>query len=167
MTDNEIVKALYCCLQKDGNCDDCPYKGYQCISEKGENVFYKDILDLINRQKADIENLNIELQAMRGAANSYKAEVKRYEKTVGTLATKKDGTVIATLIGNKTEYIPKKLHEIFKNMAVNRAKSEAIKEVTAELYNYFIQYEKYDRFHVYEILERIDSVEEMVGEKDV
>ena len=36
----------------------------------------------IKRQKAEIENLNIELQAI-------KAEVERYEKTAGTLATKK------------------------------------------------------------------------------
>lgn len=55
MTDNEIVKALECCLQEYGNCDDCPYKEYQCVSEKDGNIFYKDILDLINRQKAEIE----------------------------------------------------------------------------------------------------------------
>ena len=49
------------------------------------------------------------------------------------LQPKKDGTVIATLNGNKTEYIPRKLHKIFKNMAVNRAKSEAIKEFAERL----------------------------------
>lgn len=33
--------------------------------------------NIINLQKAEIDNLNIELQAMRGAANSYKAEIER------------------------------------------------------------------------------------------
>lgn len=103
-------------------------------------------------QQAEIEKLNIELQAMRGAANSYKAEVERYEKTVGTLATKKDGTVIATLNGNKTEYIPKNLHKIFKNMAVNRAKSEAIKEFAEKLKEHFPSIANAIDFTVEEVL---------------
>lgn len=46
--------------------------------------------------------------------------------------------------------------------AIKKAKSEAIKEVTAELYNSFRQYENYDRHHTFEILERIESVEEFL-----
>ncbi len=54
MTDIDIVKALMCC--KDADCLSCPrwteewYSG-QC------NDFLQDVLDLINRQKAEIERL--------------------------------------------------------------------------------------------------------------
>ena len=55
MTDNEIIKALECCKTGD-DCKGCPYcvNGlYTC----GEH-FNEDMLDLINRQKAEIENMN-------------------------------------------------------------------------------------------------------------
>lgn len=70
MTDNEIIKALENC------------KGYltnECtICQNVEkyprcNEFLNEIaLGLINRQKEEIDRLNIELQSMRSAANSYK-----------------------------------------------------------------------------------------------
>ena len=56
MTDNEIIKALECCLPQNGkrNCDDCPYA--EC--EKGcADKLTKDSLDLINHQKAEIKEL--------------------------------------------------------------------------------------------------------------
>lgn len=55
MTDNEIIKALECC--KDGGvCTGCPLfeqKTAKCISQLNEYT-----LDLINRQKAEIERLS-------------------------------------------------------------------------------------------------------------
>ena len=58
MTDNDIIKALECCIS-DENCENCPL-----YHKKIENActltvveFYKEILDLINRQKAEIERL--------------------------------------------------------------------------------------------------------------
>lgn len=73
-TDEEIIKALECCAYSDG-CERCQYSK-QCNG--GEHLI--NALDLINRQKAENEKLNIELKAMRGAANSYKAEVERLKK---------------------------------------------------------------------------------------
>lgn len=74
MTDNEIVKALEtCCIER--VCSKCSYSknnSAECI-----NDIMKDTLDLINRLQAEKQDLEIELQAMRGAANSYKAEVER------------------------------------------------------------------------------------------
>ncbi len=52
MTDNEIIKALECCGEED-KCKECPYynKGnFKCLNYK----FFKDLLDLINRQKAEV-----------------------------------------------------------------------------------------------------------------
>lgn len=60
MTDNEIIKALECCTQQAG-CSGCPFVisnemkyrgGYACAEE-----IRKCALDLINRQKAEIERL--------------------------------------------------------------------------------------------------------------
>ena len=57
MTDDEIIKALECC-SKDGmlNCRNCPYEE-SC--NMGRNDIQKDALDLINRQKAEIESLEV------------------------------------------------------------------------------------------------------------
>lgn len=44
-----------------------------------------DIIDILNSQKAEIENLNIALKVMRGTANTYKRECKRLENEVERL----------------------------------------------------------------------------------
>ncbi len=59
MTDNEIIKALECCLKgcNAEGCDDCP------LYEKVEDCEIEIpiiALDLINRQKAEIERLKLE-----------------------------------------------------------------------------------------------------------
>ena len=56
-TDEEVIKALECC-SKDNvkDCDACPYEDMEtktyCVNE-----LIKDALDLINRQKEQIEEL--------------------------------------------------------------------------------------------------------------
>ena len=63
MTDNEVIKALECCsrweLTKD--CSECAYESSDGICR--ENLF-SDTLDLINRQKAEIERLNKEVDRL-------------------------------------------------------------------------------------------------------
>ena len=54
MTDNEIIKALERCSTS-YNCGDCPY---YCNAEDCPDPLMNDALDLINRQKAEIERLN-------------------------------------------------------------------------------------------------------------
>ena len=54
MTDNEIIKALEICRNENGICSDCPY------SDDNTNCntrIAKDVLDIINRQKAEVERL--------------------------------------------------------------------------------------------------------------
>ena len=64
MTDNEIIKALECCVDEMGCTKGCPCfdqkaKGSHCtVSKKLE--LEKLTLDLINRQKAEIERLKTE-----------------------------------------------------------------------------------------------------------
>ena len=58
LTDNEIIKALECCASDNINsCDDCPFYK-QC---ENDEQLSKYALDLINRQKAEIERLDKEL----------------------------------------------------------------------------------------------------------
>ena len=78
LTDNEIVNSL---------------KEYIDFREKMglsySTIIYipklKNVLDLINRLQAEKSNLEIELKAMRGAANSYKAENERLKEEAKTI----------------------------------------------------------------------------------
>ena len=54
MTDAEIIKALKCCIK--GKCSECPLKAMFC----SECVVMGFALELINRQKAEIEKLQKE-----------------------------------------------------------------------------------------------------------
>ena len=60
LTDEQIIKALECCAGDDG-CDVCPmYKpSSECITELQEQA-----LDLINRQKAEIERLESDCKTL-------------------------------------------------------------------------------------------------------
>ena len=80
MTDEQIIKALECCAtDKTDDCFQCPYDNIVYKPGNGGcvNRCRKDALDLINRKKAEIERLNVELKAMRGAVYSYKLESER------------------------------------------------------------------------------------------
>ena len=53
LTDNEIKKALECCVKETHTCLECPYTEFgQC-----EFLVMKDALDLINRLEAENERL--------------------------------------------------------------------------------------------------------------
>ena len=75
-TDEEIKKALadwkynLCVSCEEDDCE-------RCVAH-----LLGHSLDLINRQQAKIADLEIELKAMRGAANSYKAEVERLKEQI-------------------------------------------------------------------------------------
>ena len=108
MTDNEIIKALECCTQQAG-CSGCPlvnsiqmkYRGgYACAEE-----MRKCALDLINRQKAEIERLE-----------------------------KKANTPFAKITFDRDE-LQEIVYEYVKNIEIdiNLAKSEAIKEFAERL----------------------------------
>ena len=55
MTDNEIIKALECLRGNAFDCGECPY--CSCYPAPCEQQVAKDVLSLINRQKAEIEKL--------------------------------------------------------------------------------------------------------------
>ncbi len=59
MTDNEIIKALECCGKNPPICIECSYKG-KCNRKDCYDYLKSDALDLIARQKAEIERLKTE-----------------------------------------------------------------------------------------------------------
>lgn len=125
MTDNEIIKALECC---------CDVTRYSCIercdlydSVVDCSVLLKnEALSLINRQKAEIDELQhknseleIELKAMRGAANSYKAEVERLKDKVNLILKydkRRDINLQARLIDEATKECADRLKQQIKEM---------------------------------------------------
>lgn len=91
MTDNDIIKALECCIDADGaRCDECPYD--VCCTH-AESTMLNDALALINCQKAEIERLKGNLKFVRGTVERSKAEIeKQYEQArADILANMADG----------------------------------------------------------------------------
>ena len=83
-TDEQIKKALECCTMVNVaggvfKCNNCPFVADCRSSSRRRLSPMKHILDLIKRQEAEIERLNIESQAMRDAANSYKMHNEKLE----------------------------------------------------------------------------------------
>lgn len=78
MNDNEIIKALECCISPVyEECKKCPlYDDPTCRRE-----LLKDTLDLINRQQAEIERLNNNVSAMavtmRNSAKATRSEARK------------------------------------------------------------------------------------------
>ena len=71
MTDNEIIKALKCCIDEH-SCYECIYRlgmSAQCMTN-----LMRDALTLINRQKAEIEKLKTDFQIE--ASNKLEKEIK-------------------------------------------------------------------------------------------
>ena len=91
MTDEQIIKALECCT----NNDDCG-AGCPCFSEKqnmcGEyNGLLKQSLDLINRQKSDIERLSKRIAGQKHSLfeqQSYTAKLQNELRTIKSEAIK-------------------------------------------------------------------------------
>ena len=86
LTDEQIIKALEHCSYNDvKRCDDCSYyeketKTY-CVNE-----LIKDVLDLINRQKAEIERLNtMHSEMCIGMKVLKKTAIKEYREKVKSI----------------------------------------------------------------------------------
>ena len=105
MTDNEIIKALECCGIRNIDCTSCPYYGKTyCVSA--------DALDMLNRQKAEIEMLEARLEGVQDA-NAILRErneiaitkvIRRYkEKVEQTLKSKGFWLVIIKNVLNDVE----------------------------------------------------------------
>lgn len=57
MTDNEIIRSLEGCMKQVSNCCQCIYSDNTDLEFDCEEALGRDIVSLINRQKAEIERL--------------------------------------------------------------------------------------------------------------
>ena len=74
MTDNEIIKALECCSNAEP-CANCP-----CQKQCDETDLAEIALDLINRQKAEIEMLQIKIEGVQEANAILREHIRKAVK---------------------------------------------------------------------------------------
>ena len=184
MTDNEIVKALEICANEETDlCTDCPCLVDDCCTgyHYREN-FVTMVLDLINRQKAELDGQDVEIMRLKHEIE----RLQQLQKPTGAGGFKvENGKVVYysdMLNGYRHEYkdldeIVKELnlymHTDYKNIELishykgklQTTKAEAIKEFAGRLK------EKKTNIEVMRMpfLNRdIDNlVKEMVGDNDV
>lgn len=132
MEDKEIIKALECCTYNitQEKCDECPLYSWHCTTELAKNA-----LDLINRQKAEIERL--------------KDEVKEKTETITFL---KDQAV-----GWSIDFCNLK-------EKLDTAKAEAVKEFAEKLKEQYEIWDDDEYYFNYVTTDQIDNLlKEMVG----
>ena len=84
MTDNEIIKALECIASKKNLlCDSCPNKKFYLLECHRQGA--KNALDLINRQKADLENYKQIAENQQSVSMDKEVEIKRLKAEVEQL----------------------------------------------------------------------------------
>ena len=142
MTDNEIIKALVCCVHR--TCNECirqPIE-YGRTERDCKSGLMKSALDLINRQKAEIENLSIALETTRNNLADTRQELNNAETEIERL---KNTGIIGGLCP----------------MWKAEARTEAIKEFAERVKDEYSE----GFFVSTEFLLRIDNlVKEMVGD---
>jgi hypothetical protein len=93
MNDNDIIKALGCCIHEPMlNCRNCPYES-SC--NMGRSDMQRDVLALVNRQKAEIDRLNHiraelskEIDKLRDMVAQNEGVLPRYEQLIKAEANK-------------------------------------------------------------------------------
>ena len=149
MTDNEIIKALECCIESAniGECLTlkCPLLGdYGCVISGHEEKLYEYALDLIKRQQAEIEQwktlanegkdkaelLEIEKSAMQHRIDEQQAEIDDlFYKLTGVMCSvdkwlegdelKQDEVNRAATMREKTLRITEKQQEEIEKLTIN------------------------------------------------
>lgn len=153
MTDNEIIKALACCSKTElGNlCSVCPK--FDKDNDFCQEELHESALDLIKRQQEEIEMLDINLKSMRGAANSFKAEVERLKEDVNfnirlnalSAGQRDERDKLIAELDAQVDYQKKEIERLNKEIQITKdaytmlqtkndiIKSEAIKEFAGRL----------------------------------
>ena len=119
MTANEIIKYMQCVIGNEVSCSECTYQKALPFPSC-RRMCAKNALDLINRQKEEIDRLNIELQSMRSAANSY----KMHYETAASEAIKEFAERLKHFI------IPQKADGYTREIVLKRDIDNLVKEMT-------------------------------------
>lgn len=118
MTDNEIIKALECCANERG-CEKCPANPHRGNYGFCTSPLIKDSFDLINRQKAKIEALqmdNAQLHSDCINANMnlehLQADIERLKGWQDLLKAEKHSLIKAEAIKDFAEKIKKRMKDL-------------------------------------------------------
>ena len=136
MTDEQIIKALEICSDElIISCpDDCPFYD-EC--GKDLNVLKRQALDLINRQKAEIERLNRELTSADEVIGFREAEIERLKEELDgeTVKNMRLGHEVERLQEVTTNTVNSSIRfGLDKKQEIRKAKSEAYKEFAERLH---------------------------------
>ena len=121
MESNDIIKALECCFMEQ-QCNNCPL--YKEHSADCLDTILKNAHALITCQQEENENLKVENQSLRSAANSLKMHYEEAKAEIESLKIFK-GYAERRASDYKT------MRDKYLN-----AKSEAVKECLAKVKNY-------------------------------
>lgn len=125
MTDEEIIKALECCYTVGTPCRECPFDDTEHCNDE---LMGQYILDLINRQRAEIKQKDTEIDILIRKNETLKDEVLELREEIERLQD------IDKRLG---EDVDLKLDYIYTlESQLKTVKSETIKEVTAKLRKY-------------------------------
>ena len=157
MTDKEIIKALECCVNK--------FDGWVRYNDGNQihKVTIADILDVINRQQAEIKTLQERNVVLRGMIDTQKAEIERLQKSIELT---KGAKCVYSYDGETLEYCITSPCPIHKT--VEQIKSEAIKEFAERLKEKADYYENGQGWEgdIYYADDVDNLVEEMVGDTE-
>lgn len=97
MTDNEIIKASECCTSDGCTCKECPYEDTKHIINEEFEIMPNgktydewscdewlkiDLLDLINRQKAEIERLMKQLAGITESRDRWRRIAEEFDNII-------------------------------------------------------------------------------------
>ena len=113
-----------------GRCNECPYDSDTCITTKGQSLIIQDALDLINRQKAEIERLERIVSIKQKNKQTLKTEAikefaERLKKQFDNLeyrAKTKRKTVSVDYLDSQMNWV---LHEVSSTIIDNLVKEMA------------------------------------------
>ena len=154
MTDNEIIKALECCLDiSPSNCKNCPLFNVTNSTMVCSKIATKFSIDLINRQQAENINLKGHLEQLKSRYDNAKSEIKRLKGI--SVSPSKDSMDFCGVLCDYAEEL------------IDKAKSEAYREFAEMLKNEINIRTTYSREQDKNVMRMIDNlVKEIVGEKE-
>ncbi len=133
MTDNEIIKALECCIkdQHEGCCKLGSWsEQWNCMAD-----LMKDALDLINRQRSEIEALIAGQETLQKYIAEQKAEIerltKRRKEEVEKLMSATDKVITEAKAEARKEFA-EKTNELLKRYSHLHKRADEVRRSTEE-----------------------------------
>ena len=165
MTDNEIIKALECCVNKQLCAfDEDKFYCHNGYSKFCDIALLRDALDLINRLQAEIEHIDNESSALLADIDFRENEINRLQaqnEVYETCNARKDETI------KSLESRLKKLQMQFGDIGkmYSEIKAEAYKEFADILQSHFENYPYDERVRIDYVIGLIRKKEkELVGD---